>query len=444
MEKLFFEAGDYIKDEYGNELYCLMAPAIYNDKYYVVHAREISSNRECLLKFAETNDDSYKLNNLKREGDFCFFYPYIERVYGNFSGITPIGEKIYGVELEFIHGRNLKDFRVDLERKVFLNMIDEETAEWIIYRQIMQFLYGMRYYTEYSKQTYLHRDIKPENVMITDGEENVIIVDFDFAHIAGSERTVNLLGWDLAFSSGYTSPDIFKQRKRGERDISTDIYSAGRLFFYWINGRNYFTEEQLKDGQEEQLSSTVYCMDKKIGYGIETNKNRFNKKYLSDKYTRLRNILDKMCCNPDENQPYSEINEIISDMKKFLLSLCEGSLKKLENCLQNDNCKLLYGSENSLNKRYTMVVYKTLDGIKVGQPLYENTIRDINFRGKYMFSICNFDNIITYIPSFGRTIEIRRNNQSKYIEKDKMFNDYEIYNGDIVICDGISFEFTIV
>ena len=80
MEKLFFEAGDYIKDEYGNELYCLMEPAIYNDKYYVVHAREISSNRECLLKFAETNDDSYKLNNLKREGDFCFFYPYIERV----------------------------------------------------------------------------------------------------------------------------------------------------------------------------------------------------------------------------------------------------------------------------------------------------------------------------------------------------------------------------
>ena len=70
MNTLFFETGDYITDENGEQLYVLATPARYNDKYYVVRAVETRTNRDCLLKFVETTDDAYKLNNLQREGAF--------------------------------------------------------------------------------------------------------------------------------------------------------------------------------------------------------------------------------------------------------------------------------------------------------------------------------------------------------------------------------------
>ena len=73
MNTLFFETGDYITDENGEPLYVLATPARYNDKYYVVRAVETKTNRDCLLKFVEITDDSYKLNNLQREGAFCFY-----------------------------------------------------------------------------------------------------------------------------------------------------------------------------------------------------------------------------------------------------------------------------------------------------------------------------------------------------------------------------------
>lgn len=457
MEKRFFETGDHIKDEHGKDMYCLLEPAKYNDKYYVAHAIEVSSARECLLKFAETGDDSYKLNNLKREGDFRFFYPYIERVYGNFSGVTPTGEKIYGVELEFIHGRDLKDFRVELEKKVVFDKVDEETAEWIIYRQIMQFLYGMRYYTEYSKQTYLHRDIKPENIMITDKGDDVVIVDFDFAHIAGSDRTRNITGWDVAFSRGYTSPDIFTNKKRVDGDISTDIYSAGRLIFYWINGVGYFTEEQMAVPQGGNLASTVYCTDKKIGYGIETNKERFKKKYRSNRYKGLRDIIARMCCDPDQECPYMSVTEIIGDMEDFLTGLCGGSSFEMEKKIRKSEWRLLQEPDMISDRKFVMVAYKPEGGVKVGQPLYDNSIRDIFWKENFMFSICNFGGHVTYIPSFDKDIEIHRNveqendkinaiGHEKGMDKTGVGDEetYMIKNGDIIVCNGVSFEFTII
>lgn len=432
MEKKIFAENDIIFDENGEKLYRLKEAARYNDKYYVVQAVEIARNRECLLKFAECVDDSYKLNNLSREGDFCFYYPYIEQVYGNFTGVAPNGEKIYGVALEFVHGQNLREYRKDLEKKIVLDELSETDAEWIIFRQMMQFLYGMKYYTEYSDLIYLHRDIKPENVMITENED-VVIVDFDFAHIAGSDRTMNLAGWDIAFSRGYTSPAIFSDRKIKEWDISTDVYSAGRLFFFWLNGRPYFTDAQLEVRKKGQPATTVYCEDKKLGYGIDVNRDRFKKKYLGKQYDMLRDILAKMCCDPDEGQVYGSVSDIICDMEQFLLMLCAGSECQLEERLKRKQWRLLQESKASEDRKFVMVAYKATGKTKVGQPLYENTIRDIVYDGKFMFSVCNFGGKITYIPAPGREMEISRD-----------VGDYSIQDGDVIICDGISFAFTIV
>lgn len=432
MDKKIFAAGDSILNEHGERLYELMESASYNDKYYVVRAVELGQGRECLLKFAECEDDSYKLNNLSREGDFCFYYPFIEQVYGNFTGFAPTGEKIYGVALEFVHGTNLRDYRMALEKKLLFDEMDETEVEWTSFRQMMQFLYGMKYYTEYSSQIYLHRDIKPENVMITEAED-VVIVDFDFAHIAGSDRTMNLAGWDVAFSRGYTSPDIFSEWRITAWDITTDVYSAGRLFFFWLNGRAYFTEEQLEVQKNGQPASTVYCADKKLGYGIEANKDRFKKKYLGAAYAKLREILDKMCCNPDVSKPYEKVSDIIADMETFLLGLCDGSQKVLEERLQFGQWRLLQERKYSDDRRFALVAYKVPGEPKVGQPLYENSIRDICYQGKLMFSVCNFHNQITYIPAIGREIEACNGRE-----------DYSVKDGDRIVCDGVPFEFTVV
>ena len=447
MNTLFFETGDYITDENGEPLYVLATPARYNDKYYVVRAVETKTNRDCLLKFVEITDDSYKLNNLQREGAFCFYHPYIEHVYGNFTGITPSGEKIYGVELEFVKGKTLKDFRFDLEKKIAFDEITEEQAEWLVYRQMMQFLYGMKYYTEYSRQAYLHRDIKPENVMISDRNSDVVIVDFDFSHIAGSKKTMNVAGWDIGFSNGYTSPAIFTDKKITEWDISTDVYSAGRLFFFWLNGREYFTDEQLKTKHENLLSSTIYCMDKEIGYGIKANKDRFKKKYLGKKYEPLRDILAKMCCNPDTNECYTKVSDIISDMKSFLLDQCNGSWDLLETKLELKKSRLNHEEKSVKERKHIMVVCKNPDGEKTGSPLYEASVRDIIWDGKIMFSVCNYKNKITVIPLPGRDIDIC-SRQEIGADSEKGSDSHkslkmEIKDGDKVVCDGAAFELTI-
>lgn len=438
MKKTFFSVGDYIKNEDGNNIYQLLEEAKYNDKYYVVKAEDVNTKKTCLLKFAEQNQDAYKLNNLTREGEFQFYYPYIEKVYGNFEGIDPFGNLVFGVAVEFITGETLAEFRGQLEKMVAFDEMDEEDAEWLIYRQMLQFLHGMRYYMEYAKLPYLHRDIKPENVMITDSSE-VVIVDFDYAHIAGSDRTVSISGWDMAFSRGYTSPDVFATPQNNEWSFTTDIYSAGRLFFFWLNGCSYFTDEQLMESQSGKPSSIKYCLEPDLGYGFKVNRNRYKKKYLKEEYVLLREMLDKMCCNPKAEEPYHSVSEIIEDMEYFLLTLCDWSIEKKERLLQRDQWRLLQESKMTDDRPSLLVTYKFQDGDKIGHPLYLNAIREIRKDGSLFVSLCNKNQQVFYIPTFGRQYHLQKSN-----DRNEQNDPYMIENGDVLVCDGIRIEFTIV
>ena len=74
-----------------------------------------------------------------------------------------------------------------------------------------------------------------------------------------------------------------------------------------------------------------------------------------------------------------------------------------------------------------------------------------------MFSICNFGGCVTYIPSFDKDIEIHRNveqendkinaiGHEKGMDKTGVGDEetYMIKNGDIIVYNGVSFEFTII
>lgn len=431
MSKLFFDRGDYITDEKGEKRFCLEEPANFNEKFYVVRAQDLQSGERCLLKFVVSSDSAYKVNNLQREGNFRFQYPFIEKVFGNFKGFDPNGDPVFGVAVEYISGDELLNYRPDLERRIRHGKINEEEAEKGIFRQMLQFLYGMNYYSQYAGQNYLHRDLKPENVMIT-ADGTVKIVDFDYAHIAGSDKTINLAGWEVPFSKGYTSPELM-ELPAGERsgNLRMDLYSAGRVLFYWLNGRHYYSNEQMSRTGDD-ISSTGYFAKEELRYGFEANAERFDPKYFLPKYRKLMRILNRMCADPGKGQCYSSVAEIIQDMKQFLVDYYEQSPGKMEAAIRIEEFPLLQGRVNQNTRRFVMAAWKVPGGPKIGKPLYEYTMRDIVVDGRLLMTLCNCNNVVTYIPALG--VKVRRERRG---------DDHEVRNKDVFICDAVELEFTV-
>lgn len=431
MKKLFSE-GDYITDKDGSRLFRLLAPADYNGRYFIVRAWNDACKRISLLKFVNTSDDTYKINNLTREGNFRFFYPYIEHVYGNFEGFDPEGDPIYGAEVEYIEGKSLTDYRKDLEERVRDGRISREEEERIVFAQILQFLSGLNYYTSYAKQIYLQRDLKPDNIMIThDGI--VKIVDFDVAHLSGSTKTIHLAGWEAGFSRGYTSPEVYTliSRRKGQ-DLHCEIYSAGRVLFYWLNAAAYYTPEQCEPVEDsssaDYLFSSPYCRNKDLAYGVGANQDRFLKHYFQLEYEPLRRILDKMCASPEEER-YESVGEIIYDMKRFLLGLYESKGEKMGDYLKLSGLDLLLDTGIWNRRSYLPLAYR-INGIKTGKPLYEKAMQDICLDGRCLVTVYNLDGKAYYIPGAG-------------VAAEGTPEGYQLHSGDRLICDGTEIEFTI-
>ncbi len=266
--------------------------------------------------------------------------------------------RIEGVAVEYIDGCELRGYREMLERDFVSGRISEAQMEEIIFRQILQLLHAIRYYTQFDERMYLHRDIKPGNIMI-DRREDVKLVDFDYAHISGSTKTVDVkeIFWNMGFSAGYTSPEVFTGDRMGS--LATELYSAGRTVFYWLNGRHYYTEEQTRRSSSAEWGS--YVTDEALQYGFAANRSRFEKKYLDEKYAGLLRIMEKMCARPETGMPdpakdkarggaeagksgctedeksavreggrYASADEVIRDMERFLLGWCGDSVSRYE------------------------------------------------------------------------------------------------------------------
>lgn len=431
MSKLFFSKGDYICTEDGEHKFRLLEAAEFNEKLYLVRAKDIEQGRDCLLKFVVDGDETFKSNNLLREGGFQFHYPYIEHVYGNFHGVDPNGDKIFGVAVEFIKGQDLKSYRMELQDRIRRGEIILQEAEKIIFRQMLQFLYGMNYYSQFSGKGFLHRDIKPENIMITE-DGDVKIVDFDYAHIAGSKKTLNATGWDFAYSKGYTSPQINQLRKgKDYGSIKMDIYSAGRVFFYWLNAVNYYTKED-STPVDDDISSTPYLLREDLGYGIEANAHRFDARFYRPKYKKMMRILAKMCANPKDGDCYENVREVLRDMKDFLLEYCGNSPRRFEEYVDFKSFPILEERMNQNDRKSVMVAHKVYGYPKVGKPLYEYTMRDIIVDGQLMVTIYNMDNEIYYIPALGVDIQSERGNR-----------DYKLRDKDVLIYGDVEITFTI-
>lgn len=389
---------------------------------YTGKAEDLINERNCFLKLTSTDnidtEQQIIVNNLTREGKFQFCYPFIERVYGNVKVRTiSNGESkyYYGVSVELVEGMDLRDLW-----KKQGDALKTDEGEKKIFRNMLQFLYGMRYYIHFDDPFYLHRDIKPENVMI-DQNGDVKIIDFDFAHISGSTDT--FIGKNyLGFTRGYTSP-------RGAEyvvNLQNEFYSVGRLFFFWLCGKDYY---ELPERSGMGFFDLPYVKDPDLGFGTKTE--RYPEKFRAEEYKRFRMFLDRLC-EVSETKSYKTVDDVIED---FLASLQERykltTRRQLEELLGIDGFPILCKKTESNVITAPNVCFKIGRKPYCGATLDQYMMRDVVIGDAAAMMIYNIDNEIYYIPLEGTR-------RTEYRERE----DYKIRSGDAFVTkDGIEFKF---
>ncbi|WP_094376668.1 Stk1 family PASTA domain-containing Ser/Thr kinase [Lachnotalea glycerini] len=148
----------------------------------------------------------------------------------------------------------------------------------------------------------IHRDIKPQNIIISrDGK--VKVTDFGIARAASS----NTISSNVMGSVHYTSPE---QARGGYSDEKSDIYSLGITLYEMLTGRVPFDGDNtvavaIKHIQDEMDSPRVYSPEIPIS---------------------LEQIVFK-CTQKRADRRYSDMAEVIADLKKSLVSPDEDFVK---------------------------------------------------------------------------------------------------------------------
>ncbi|HIT73601.1 MAG TPA: protein kinase [Candidatus Fimicola cottocaccae] len=357
---------------------------------------DVKSFKKYFLKYT-MSDDKEGISVLKKESQFKMYYPYIEHIYGDFWGIDDDDNEIYGVLGEYIEGMTMREYREKYK------IISDEK----IFRYMLQLLYAVRHYTDFIKDDpYVHRDLKPDNIMINTKYDKAMIIDFDWAHIYKSTDTQRQE--TIGGTFGYSDPRAYQSNIT---DIKMDIYALGRVFFFWLKGRDYFSEDECKMYRHFSCDDLAYSFDKE----------RLPEKYKQEKYCKLIKIISKMVDFPEKR--YSKISDIIDDMKKFLIEFFEG----IENyqSIFGDNTILRIPEDRYIKDAVTVGYCCSSDNKRISVSLEEYRMHDIIVEGQIIMCIYNIKGSVYYVPI------------SPKIEKKTEYDDdtYRISDGDIFYYD---------
>ena len=272
-------------------------------KYYVKYAGP----------FDENNSEEY----LRRVNQRCAMI----RVQGGrplmysspfLAGTAAYGETrcrntaIDAVVLDYAEGVSLPE-RIRQIRNPDMDIKSMNEAYRLRFDLIRQLLFGMRdYMGEEEGALYVHRDLKPENIRVHvwEDENHIIrqqlrILDFDFLLGMGEMP-------ERGGTAGYTHPELYfgtgLDHTDPQKRFSWDLYSAGMLIYYIMEGREHFSEEEFEEGGEE-----LFVL-KPMHFGFEQSRPAFAAK--------MREIVHDMIC-ADQTR-YHGISSVIADYRSLL------------------------------------------------------------------------------------------------------------------------------
>lgn len=212
----------------------------------------------------------------------------------NIVNVYDVGEEggIYYIVMELVEGITLKKY---IEKKARLSV--KETVSIAI-----QVCMGIE---AAHNNHIIHRDIKPQNIIISK-EGKVKVTDFGIAKAATSNTiTSNVMG-----SVHYTSPE---QARGGYSDAKSDIYSLGITMFEMLTGRVPFNGE-----------TTVAIAIKHIQEEMPSPRD-----YVSEIPVSVEQIVFK-CCQKSADRRYQSMAELITDLKKSLMTPDEDFVKVVD------------------------------------------------------------------------------------------------------------------
>ena len=212
----------------------------------------------------------------------------------NIVNVYDVGEEngVHFIVMELVEGITLKKY---IEKKARLSVKEAVSIA-------IQACMGLE---AAHNNHIIHRDIKPQNIIISK-EGKVKVTDFGIAKAATSNTiTSNVMG-----SVHYTSPE---QARGGYSDERSDIYSMGITLFEMLTGRVPFNGD-----------TTVAIAIKQIQEPMPSPRD-----FVPEIPVSVEQIVLK-CTQKSPDRRYQSVGDLISDLKKSLVTPDEDFVKVID------------------------------------------------------------------------------------------------------------------
>lgn len=275
------------------------------EKYYVKYVGAFEPDGD--HRYAARLQSRWNMIDVQGSRSYGFASPFLAETIAH--GISVCGETDINVlVLAYAEGVSLSQ-RIREIRQVESRGDKKSVNEAFRFRfdLIRQLLFGIRDYSQGEDGSlYVHRDLKPDNIRVHVWEDKrgqrmrvlqqLRILDFDM--LLSSDEMPEEGG-----TSGYTHPALYFGYGLGETDsrkrVSWDLYSAGMLIYYILEGRERFSEEAFQEDAEDLF---------RIG-SLRTEK-------MSPRFAPLCQMLRDMV--QEEQTRYNSIYAVIADYESFL------------------------------------------------------------------------------------------------------------------------------
>ncbi|MHC5724989.1 MAG: serine/threonine protein kinase, partial [Nostoc sp.] len=137
---------------------------------------------------------------------------------------------LWGMLMEYVNG---DDLGVYVDKHGHLS--EDEALRYI--NQVGQALECVH------QQGFLHRDIKPNNIILRDGKQEAVLIDFGLARKFTIGKTLSMTN---SKTEGYAPVEQYE--RQGRFGTSTDVYALAATLSSLLTGRTPITANNRKDG----------------------------------------------------------------------------------------------------------------------------------------------------------------------------------------------------